>query len=265
MQYKLAKPFLFLVAFILIIGLACSAAAPDEAPAPAEEPAAAPVEEEPAPAPEVAPEPTAMPEPTAVPEPTTPPTPVAQRFFTEEFDGDLSNWDYFYFADDESGFDINIEDGRAIFDITGEQNYIYLYYTPESYDNVRIETEANNRGFNNNNVSLICRYDDNEGWYEFSVANNGLYWIYVYDIAGETGYNQLANGGVQNIKTGKETNEYGIVCNGNTLTLYVNGKEIKSFEENKFGLKEGMVGVSVSSFDVLPINVEFEWVKIMEP
>ena len=257
MSSKLAKPFLILIGFILIVGLACSAVAPDEAPA-VEEPTSAPVED-------VAPPPTEVP-PTNVPEPTTPPpTPTPQRFFTEEFDGDLSNWDYVYFADDESGFDITPENGRLVFDINGEYNYVYSFYTGQTYDDVRLETEVNNRGANTNNVSLVCRLDLDEGWYEFNISSGGLYTFYAYDIFGDTGYNELASGGVQNIKTGKETNLYAVECRGKTLTLYVNGKEIKSFDDNKFVFKEGMVGVSVSSFDILPVKVEFEWLKIMEP
>ena len=259
MNSKLAKPFLLLIGFILIVGLACSAAVPDEAPAaepaaPAEEPTAVP--------PTDVPEPTA----TAIPEPTTPPpTPTPQRFFTEEFGDDFAGWPYIYFADDDSGFDVYPENDRLVFDIQDENNYVYAYYEDQVYDDVHLETEVNNRGANTNNVSLICRLDLDEGWYEFNITSGGYYNFYAYDIAGDTGYNELVTGGVKNLKTGKETNLYAVTCDGKTLTLYVNGKEIKSFEENKYVFKEGMVGVSVSSFDILPVNVEFEWFKIMEP
>ncbi len=78
MKYRLAKPFLFLVAFILIVGLACSAASPNEPASPdapvAEEPevpAPTPVVEVASPIP---PPPTNVPvsTPTTVP-PTSPP------------------------------------------------------------------------------------------------------------------------------------------------------------------------------------------------
>jgi len=257
MRSKLLKLFLLLTAFILLVGLACNAAAPD---APVEEPQDASLPSADVEAP--ASPPTDVPPPTAVPEPTQPPV---QRFFTEEFDGDTSNWEYFHFGDDNANYDITTDGDRLVFNIPDENIYVYDIYNAQEYDNVRLETEVNNRGYNNNNVSLVCRLDPDEGWYEFSIANNGLYWVFAYDIAGGSGYNQIANGGVQNIKTGKETNQYTIVCKEKTLSLYVNGKEIKTFDENKFSFKEGMIGVSVSSFDVVPINVEFEWVKIMEP
>lgn len=262
MKYNLAKPFLFLIAFILIVGLACSASSSDTPSEPAppvvQEPANAP----PAPVAEVA---SPVPPPVTAPEATVPPAPAAQHFFTEDFDGDLSGWEYFHFGEENADYTITTDNSRLVFDIPDESVYAYDIYSADVYDDVRLEAEVNNRGYNNNNVSLICRFDEDEGWYEFSIANNGLYWIYAFDIYGDTGYNEITNGGVSSIKTGKETNLYAIECEGRTLTLFVNGKEINSIQEKNFGFTEGMIGVSVSSFDVVPIKVEFEWIKIMEP
>ena len=249
MKYQLAKPFLFLIAFILIVGLACGL----------------PTASEDVPAPSAPPTTTPIPQPTAIPEPVEPPTPVAQRFFTEEFDGDLNNWEGLLMSGDEDDVTVKAENGYLIFDIQGPNVYAYRIYEPQEYDNVQVDVRTNNRGYNTNEVSLICRLNSDEGWYEFSISNGGLYNIYVYDIAGDTGYQRLTNGGVQNIHTGKNTNEYGISCDGNELTLYVNGKKITSITDSKYSLREGLVGVSVSSFDVYPINVEYEWVRISQP
>jgi len=68
----------------------------------------------------------------------------------------------------------------------------YMFFTTLYLRRCRPGSAADNAGKNNNNVSLVCRYDDtDETWYEFSIANNGLYWIYAYD----DGYNLIANGG----------------------------------------------------------------------
>lgn len=263
MKYQLIKPFLFLLAFVLVFGLACSVLAPST---PVAQPAI-PVAESPVPPPPATAVPVEVVSTTAAAaEPTQPPAPPANsRFFTEEFDGDLSNWEYFHFGKDGSDYDVSTDDGLLVFEIKDEDTYVFNIYTAEKYDDVRIDTEANNRGYNYNNVGLICRFDEDDGWYEFNISNDGLYEIWAFDILGDTGYNLIANGGAQNIKTGKETNNYGIVCRGKTLTLYVNGREINSIEENKYGFKRGYTGVSVSAENVIPIKVEFEWVKISEP
>lgn len=187
----------------------------------------------------------------------------APAYYIEEFDPDTStvdNWYWFLTNGEESQFDIYTQDGRLVFDINGNDIYSYFMYDPWYYENVRLDAIAENRGMNNNNVSLICRATD-DGWYEFSIANNGLWWIYAYNGRDNT-YSQLANGGSNAIKMGKDVNEYTILCYGTTLSLYINRIEAHTMTENNFKFKEGQVGIGVSSFNALPIVVEFDWVSI---
>lgn len=189
----------------------------------------------------------------------------APTFFVEQFDpntGTVDSWSWFLTNGDENNFDIYTKDGKLVFDINGQNLYSYFLYDPWYYENVRLDAYAENRGMNNNNVSLICRASD-EGWYEFSIANNGLWWIYAY--VGSSGtYDQLANGGSNAIRMGKDVNEYTIVCSGTTLALYINGIEAHTRQENFYKFREGKVGIGVSSFNALPIVVEFDWVSISE-
>jgi len=184
----------------------------------------------------------------------------APTFYIEEFDSDIvSNWSWFTTNGDENNFDLYTENGRLVFDINGTDLYTYFVYDPWFYTNVRVDAKAENRGKNTNNVSLLCRATD-EGWYEFSIANDGLWWIWAYDGT----YTSLANGGSTNLNMGKGINEFTITCYDNTLSLYINGVLAKSIEDNRFAFREGQIGIGVSSFDVLPIIVEFEWVVIGE-
>jgi hypothetical protein len=186
----------------------------------------------------------------------------AQAFFTEEFDGDLGNWTYWVSSGSESGVGLSAENASLNVLLSTENTSVYVFYDPYIYEDVILEAQADNRGKNNNNVSLVCRYNATDStWYEFSVANNGLYWIYAYD----GGYNQIANGGSNLIKTGKDTNVYTVGCVGDTLSLYINGQEVRTFQDKTYRLKEGQVGLNVTSFDVLPIEVDFEYFTIAEP
>jgi hypothetical protein len=111
---------------------------------------------------------------------------------------------------------------------------------------------AENRGRNSNNVTLVCRYsEDNDTWYEFNISNGGEYWIYAH----VDGFQTVANGGSTAVRQGRDTNTYAATCIGNELTLYINGVEVNSVNENIHGLSEGQVGFGVSSFDILPIEV----------
>lgn len=183
-------------------------------------------------------------------------------YFREEFDRTLSDWSYFFMKgkDNEDKFQLFTENGKLSFQEDAENIWAYATYDSYTYTDVRLETKAENLGRNNNNVSLLCRYTDTS-WYEFNVANNGLYWIYRYDDT--EGYTELFSGGSNYIKQGKDTNEYTIVCKGDKLTLGINGYEVKSVRDNT--LKEGQIGISVSSFDVIPIKVDFEYLDISQP
>lgn len=186
-------------------------------------------------------------------------------YFTEEFsDGvDLSNYSYFEYSGSDTGFSTYVENDAFVFDITGTNRYVYITYDAYTYTDVILEVQSTNRGKNNNNVSLICRYDaDKSTWYEFNIANNGLYWIFAHD---SDGYQLVINGGSNAIKQGKDTNIYTAGCIGDALALYINNTEVKVVKDTKYKLGEGQVGFSVSSFDVTPILVDIDYFSVVEP
>ncbi len=192
-------------------------------------------------------------------------TQEAPAYFTEEFNGKIPNWWYFLMSGDENKMSLNTDNGKLVFNLTGDNLYVYTMYDPWKYQNVRIAASADNRGMNDNSVSLICRYSKDEGWYEFNVGNNGLWQVFVYDKVTGGDYQLLNSGGSTAIKPGKAINEYTAICNGSTLSLYINGVRVTSFDEKHYALREGLVGIGVSSYHVLPIIVGFDWVTISEP
>jgi hypothetical protein len=209
-------------------------------------------------------QPTAPPPPTATSQPKSSPTPVAKDFYTEEFDGSLSDWGLYFTSGDDNLAEVYTDNDRLTFFLDGEDIYAYLMYESYYYTDVMVTAVVENRGFNNNNVSLVCRYDPEEGWYEYNIANNGLYDLLFYD-ANTGGYEFLANGGSTSINMGKAVNEYTMICEEENLILYVNGQETKRYAERKFALREGMIGISVSSFDVFPIEVDVLSLTISPP
>jgi hypothetical protein len=201
-----------------------------------------------------------------------PPVPQAQQFFTEEFDNPLScDWyAYTVTGSDQADADkvtVEARDGRLVWDFDSEEVYFYLFYDAFRYEDVRLEVRAENLGRNANSISLVCRYDPDAGWYEFNIGNDGLYNIQYVEVASDDRivYNALAEGGSSAINVGTAVNEYSISCIGEELTLFINGDEVNSIIENKYGLREGQIGISVSSYDVLPILIEMDRVTISEP
>ena len=128
---------------------------------------------------------------------------------------------------------------------------------------MRVDLRADNRGKNSNSVSLVCRYSE-EGWYEVNVNNDGLYSILAYVTADGQYYN-IFNGGSTLIKQGKDTNEYTMICSGDSITLGVNGTEVKTITDTKYRLSEGLAGFGVSSYNSLPVQVNVDSFQISKP
>jgi hypothetical protein len=189
----------------------------------------------------------------------------ALDFYTEEFEADYNpeNWTYFTMGKgSDSDLVIEQQDDHLLFDLGDEDLYVYFMYTPYIYEDVSVTLNAENRGRNNNNISLVCRMnDDGTQWYEFSVESGGVWYLYAVDGK----YNILDNGGTQALKQGKEVNEYRMDCSGNEITLYINGTELKTVTDNTYGFNEGAVGFNISSLNVLPITVEANWFYIAQP
>jgi len=177
-------------------------------------------------------------------------------YYGTEFDAELSDWVYFLTEGKESGANASLKDGKLRLNIQDQYTYIYFYLDPLEVADVRVDTKVENLGVNNNNVSLICRYSD-AGWYEFNVANNGEYTIFRYDQARSDHYIALYTGGSTAIETGKGTNEITAVCEGDQLTLAINGVKVRTVQDRN--LKSGKVGLSVSSFNVTPVIVDFDY------
>ena len=255
-QYRMLFAF---VVLLLLVSLACKFVVPGNA-------TQAPATEPPVTAPPVQTQEPATTVATEAPAAQS----SAEQFFTEEFDGGIDNWSRLNVTGSKDtnvdGLKIETANSHLVFDFSTKELYAYLFYQPYNYGDVAVEASVENRGTNDNQISLVCRYSD-EGWYEFNVANSGLYNI-LYgskNASGVFGYARLADGGSKKIKSGKDVNTYKIICKGHRLSLYINGIETKSLDDNQYVLRDGKVGISVSSFKNLPVKVEYDWVKISQP
>jgi hypothetical protein len=253
MKIKTAKPLMFLFTVMALASFACSVD----------------LYGTPTPAPSAA-EPSALPEQTEV---AVQPTANAEQFYTEEFDAENNNWEYqivngstTQVVNDSTGImPIRTAGGLLVFDLKSKGSLGYATYGPFTYADVRLDIKVGNRGTNNNNINLICRKSD-AGWYEFDIASNGLYEIFVAKPVGDAVVRtRIADGGSNKIKTGWEENEYGIVCQGNTLILNINGAEARRLEDKTYLLPEGKVGISVSSLKDAPVTVDLYWARISQP
>lgn len=277
------------ISFFVIVGLACGTSTPDPTATPQPEVQVEVVEEPTVEVPvveevveEVVVVPTATDPPMREIPPTATPEPVVEEqeetdaeselvtgldYFIEDFDVD-PDW-YFeviadpYFDSDPFSVTYSFNNGRMIFNIPEKELYAYYIYDFFTYDTVRLDINYENRGVNSQQVSLVCNLSD-EGWYEFAVQSDGLWYLY-YAIGGE--YDRIASGGSTYIKMGKEINQYTLICEGNKVSFYINGVQPTGSPhiDRRYSLRGGFVGFSVSSLQATPVKVEVDWFAITPP
>ena len=188
----------------------------------------------------------------------------SEPYYTEQFDYVPENWYYEVFQGNEDKTDISVANSKLTFTIEDFDTYAYVFYEDYYYTDVYIETSAKNRGTNDNMVTLVCRYSDS-GFYEVNITNGGLYDIYAYVTTLNTGYQRLFNGGSKNINMGLKDNVFAMSCEGEEISLYINGKLERTIKDTKYNLPEGLVGVGASSFDTTPVVIDFDYVYIGLP
>ena len=192
--------------------------------------------------------------------------PETGAFYTEEFDGDLSeSWEGFMASGDERQVNAELGNGSLNIQLSQFEEKLPLYFLVDgasTYSNVQLEMVMTNNGNNANGVSLVCQFNEN-GWYEFTISNSGFYSISVYESS--VGYLPLANGGSSDINTGKNTNTFTSICNGSELTLLINGEQVSTVTDTRFNFTEGHIGLGVSSPDLLPVDVSIDKLTISEP
>ena len=267
MKRKVLNPFLFVALLVLAVGLACGidfGTKTPEPPQPIIQPTSAPIQ--PTSAPLQQPTQPEIVQPTNPPASTQAPSPSTSQYYTEEWNDGFGNWSQQVKLNSDEG-DVNkakvfVENDRLVFDLD-KWLIAYVFYDPYQYTDVKIQVRVENRGTNNkNNVMLVCRVSS-EGHYLVTIANSGLFSLFSYDGAKDT-YTRMDSSGSTKIKSGKEINDYTLVCKDKTLTLYINGEESRKYTDNKFVWRQGQVGVGVASED-LPVKIEFDYVTISEP
>jgi serine/threonine protein kinase len=200
---------------------------------------------------------------------TETPGTAVEKFFTEEFNSVLDkNWTQFATGGNRNDMSANVKDGFLTFNLPATEMELYVNHTPETYDNVRIDLKVVNQNQNQASVFVVCRYQEDKGWYEFRIESDSFYRIlYRSWNADKKGASsaKIYDGATPTIKTGKNTNEYTVICKDRTLALTVNGVEVRSVVDNNFVLSSGTVAIGAGSFKRSPIEISIDSLKVSQP
>jgi hypothetical protein len=218
--------------------------------------------------------PTATLPPTPIPATVTPqPPPTLEftatpfpRFFTEEFDASLAGWVILQ-AGSEAVPSVKNENSSLILQMDAPYTWTYAIYGAQDYDDIRIDAQFTNQAGSPASIGLICRYSEEDGWFEYNVSTDGTYnllygtWL----ATGVADYLPITSASSGAIQPSGASQEIGLVCSGTTLSFFINQTLIRSMDVSRYELTEGKVGITASSFENAPVVAGFNWVKVSEP
>jgi len=208
-------------------------------------------------------QPTDYPSPTPAPTATASPAPPP-RVFTEEFAGLLPYWSV---AQVDNGLPAEaprLEAGWLVFDLPAPNQWVYALYSGAEYANVFLEAQAESR-LGAGAMGLVCRYRETQGWYEFNLYLDQTYVLLFgqWRAPGIAYYTPLYRGQSEKIRS--DVNQLGLACEGNVLTPWINGVQMRRWEERRFGLSAGRIGLSGASFEDAPLLIAYDWLRVSEP
>ncbi len=199
---------------------------------------------------------------TFTPAPTDTSTPFPM-YFTEEFNSDLNAWESFQTGGSGSPT-VRIENSFLRIDIPSPNTWYYAILNIHDYSNVTVSAKID--GNPDGSIGLVCYYNESKGWYEFNVASDGTYgvlfgqWL-AEDIAQ---YTPIATDTSSYLEAGGLDYEISMACQANDLLLYVNGTLFRKLDVSRYGLTDGKIGITTSSFGETPMTSFFDWVKVSE-
>ncbi|MBU0705517.1 MAG: hypothetical protein KKC18_16835 [Chloroflexi bacterium] len=162
----------------------------------------------------------------------------------DDFEDPGSGWD----ADERDEFERGYEEGEYFLELR-ESNWFAWAYLAQRFDDVNIEVQATLLSDpQDGHLGILCRHVDMENFYYFAISGDGYYAIFRRvdgdDLEALTGD---GNGMTHSpaIKTGGQSNNVRAVCQGEELSLYVNGQLLETVNDDTH--PRGEIGIGAGS------------------
>jgi hypothetical protein len=175
------------------------------------------------------------------------------------------------FSDPGSGWDqVTFETG-----VTDYADGVYRIYVNEAsvdywanpgrnYTDVRVEVEVTKvGGSDDNDMGIICRYQDADNFYFAVISSDGFAGIVKAEGGGQTPISSEALEASDAVRKGDTTNTIRFDCVGDSLTLLVNGTQVATATDAEWS--KGDVGLVAGTFDTPGTDVHFDNFVVREP
>lgn len=193
-------------------------------------------------------------------QPVAQPAESGTLLFADEFNDNSNNWGTaagdtgsITFAYQGLDIKVNLPDS-LLWTVSGKK-----------YSDVKIDLDGVLlTGPSNDVFGVICRFQDNDHFYGFLISHDGYYGIFKM----EEGKLVLANTqeGLkysEAIRLGGGVNHIEAVCQGDRLSLTVNGELLSEIQDNTY--TAGQVGVVAGTYATGGVEVFFDNLKVYQP
>ncbi len=179
--------------------------------------------------------------------------------FKDSFSDSMGNWkthsDSLSFAGyEQSGFRLWVN----------VPNYQFWSVPGLNFKDVLIHTKAiKQAGPDNNIFGLLCRYQNEDNYYAFVIGSDGYYGIFRTLDGEQALIDQEHMDFSEVIHRGGSANDIQAICQGEELTLIVNGTVLLQVQDDSFTY--GDVGLIVGNFSEPGVDILFDDFIVVKP
>jgi len=175
-------------------------------------------------------------------------------YFQDDFSNEASGWPQIRSEEGVTDYEAGV---YRIFVNVDNQDYFGVPDIAPQKD-VRVEVDAIKvAGSDDNDFGILCRYQDNNNYYQFLISSDG--YVGILKVMNGSMQNIAAENLVENstVNIGNAQNHIRADCIGETLTMYVNGQQVSTAQDIAF-TGSGKVGVFAGTYDVPGTDIRFD-------
>ncbi len=171
--------------------------------------------------------------------------------YSEDFSNSSSGWDYFSesaatLAYNNARYEITVHDSDLV--VWGNANV-------DNFDDGYISVDTIQLGGPDDNAyGIVFRYVDQDNFYRFDISGDGYYRLGLYEDDVWTtlvGWNST-----DLVNQGQAANKIGIRCEGDAITLYINGVELDTVFDGAH--RYGDIGLGVETMSMSGASIAFD-------
>ena len=186
------------------------------------------------------------------------PTPA----FSDDFSSPSSRWPQLNKKNGGYKYQDSDNGGSYVISVL-EENSLFWSYHHDSYEDVRINVEAQRISGDQGYYGVLCRGQDDDNFYYFIVRPDGYFTIGKYEAGS---FFPLTPGGWtfhEAIQTGNAVNLLSAECEGSQLRFSANGEFLGEAADSSFA--SGKVGLVAAALDASGFEASFDNFSIYSP